>query len=77
MLNPEFQELKRLWSIAPEPTRMREYLVQKMRENLKKRNGNNSDYFKAYTSKGDYFNIDECEYEELSEIDGDMAPRGM
>jgi len=77
MVNQEFQNLKHLWSISKDPKKMEEYILLKMRNNLKGRNGGNSEYVKFYTSKGRHFNIDDCEVSNLFEIDGDMNPRGM
>lgn len=76
MLNQEFQEFRRLWSVSERQLEKDEYITE-MRNNLKGRNGGNSEYVTSYTSKGRHFNIDDCEVSNLFEIDGDMNPRGM
>lgn len=74
MVNDEFQELKRLWSIN---VGERISIMEQMRKNLIDRNSGLSDYKFEYTSNKmvDINSIDNPE--DLFAIDGDMCPRGL
>lgn len=70
MINKEFQELKgKLYNGCEE-------IISAMRENLKRRNDQNSEYKFGYTKQDVTYNIDTCGPMELLEIDGDMCPLG-
>lgn len=77
MINAEFQELKRRFSVNVEE---RVSIMEQMRENLIARNGGNSTYEFGYTSGDDTKTVDIKDIdkpEPLFEIDGDMCPRGL
>lgn len=73
-MKKEFQELKNLYLMAQ--GRVKGCYLSQMRENLKKRNGNADLYTNHYTHQGKTINIDNCDYEELLEIDNDMVACG-
>lgn len=75
MLNKEFQELKGLFARNSKDP---ENIIERMRENLKKRNNGESEYVFGYTYKGEVINIETCSNvpEDLFRIDGDMCPMG-
>lgn len=73
MVNQDFQELKRQWSVNKENE---ENIVKKMRSNLFARNNDQEEYTTNYTTSGKVFNINTASVQELFEIDGDMCPQG-
>lgn len=73
MLNQDFQELRRQWSVN---SKKRLEIIEAMKENLIKRNKNNNSYTFDYTQPGKVLLISSCEIEELLAIDGDMNPQG-
>ncbi len=73
MLNQDFQELRRQWSVN---SQKRLEIIEAMKENLIKRNKNNNSYRFDYTQPGKVLLISSCEIEELLAIDGDMNPQG-
>lgn len=74
-MNQEFAELKaRVNRLKGEE---RKSTILQMRENLKKRNNGNAIYNNAYTQSVKRYNIDQCDVEELFEIDGDMSAFGV
>lgn len=74
MINKEFQELRAQWG---NNSAERANIIEKMRENLKSRNGGKSMYSFGYTYPGKVLNIDTCsDPNELFAIDGDMCPMG-
>lgn len=75
MLNREFQKLNGLYLSSKNEEDRASYL-QQLRNNLKQRNGSASEYVASYTFKGNAYNIDDCDYNALREIDGDMNPQG-
>ena len=76
MINKEFQERHRLYSISKDDLDRNSYLEQ-MRENLLERNGNQPEYTFGYTFVGKIINIQDASYTECMEINGDMNPRGL
>ena len=73
MVNQEFQELKRQWScLKAKETE----IINKMRENLLRRNNKQKEYTLEYTEQGTTYNINSASVEELFSIDGDMCPLG-
>lgn len=75
MINKEFQELNRKYSVNKD-SEERERLLLEMRKNLKRRNSGNSTYAKGYIDAGKIIDIDAAEYALLLEINGDMNPLG-
>ena len=73
MINQEFQELKGQWNANKDNAND---IIDKMRNNLLKRNNNQERYTLNYISKGFTFNIKTATVEQLLEIDGDMCPLG-
>jgi len=74
-MNIEFQELKAQY-LKAHGEEKDSFLVQ-MRENLKKRNGNESLYTNHYTHQGETIDIDTCDEQKLFEIDNDMGTMGI
>ena len=74
MLQAEFQELKRLWSVN---INERDEIIGKMRENLISRNGGASNYDFRYTCNRTVDINSIRAPEDLFAIDGDMRPRGL
>ncbi len=74
MINKEFQELRSQIGVNLQEMSS---LINKMKDNLTKRNNGEDEYTFAYTRQ-DTVNISQCNnLEELCAIDGDMNPRGM
>ena len=73
MINQEFQELKGQWNANKDNAND---IIDKMRNNLLKRNNNQERYTLNYISKGFTFNIKTATVEQLLEIDRDMCPLG-
>lgn len=74
MVNQEFQALRSQIGVNLQE---RSSLINKMKDNLTKRNKGEDEYTFAYTRQ-DTVNISQCkDVEELCAIDGDMNPRGM
>lgn len=72
MVNKEFQELFREWSVN---LSSRKIIEEKMKENLIKRNGDNVIYTFDYTTPGKVVNIETCnDVTELFAVNGDMNP---
>lgn len=74
-MNREFQELKSKY-LQTNGEEKESFLVQ-MRENLKKRNGNDFLYTNHYTHQGETIDIDSCDEQKLFEIDNDMVVMGI
>ena len=74
MVNTDFQELNRLYSVHKVQL---EQIIQKMKDNLTIRNGGKDEYTFGYTEPGRVEFISQCEYESLLAIDGDMCPMGL
>lgn len=75
MLNKDFQELKRQYSVVTEDNRKMQ-IVQEMRNNLIARNNGNASYITEYITPGIMIDISIAGVESLFEVDGDMCPLG-
>lgn len=76
-MNQEFQNLRRQWGIN---SAKRKDIIDKMRKNLKLRNGGKDEYTFGYTSQGLTVNISTVDVGGdygLFAIDGDMQPQGL
>lgn len=74
MPNKEFNELM---AQQGKNSAERANIIQKMKENLKSRNGGKNLYSFGYTDSGKEVNIDTCSApEDLFAINGDMCPLG-
>lgn len=76
MVNKEFQEAKRLFSIA-ETEEDKVAAVDLMRKNLLMRNNEVGTYTLSYTTPGQTLDINDCSVEALFAIDGDMNPQSI
>ena len=74
MVNAEFQELKRQYSVHKVQLKQ---IIQKMKDNLTVRNGGKDEYTFGYTEPGRVECISLCDFESLLAIDGDMCPLGL
>lgn len=75
MINQEFQELKRQWSLRnPENEKI---IIENMRYNLLSRNGGSSIYTTGFSNPGISHDINTCDVESLFAIDADMNPQGL
>lgn len=75
-VNREFQELKRLYGVNSVQL---EDILNKMKANLKARNGGRSSYTFGYTTPGRVVDIDKVTLEHIDDlfaVDGDMSPQG-
>lgn len=75
-MNAEFQELNRRYSISHDNNE-RSNILQSMKSNLLSRNQGNDTYAFNYTQPGKVLRINESNYSELLEINGDMNPQGI
>ena len=74
MVNKEFQELKRQFSVRERP--LNDIFVD-MQRILRERNNDGDEYTFQYTRNGSII-ISKCKnFSELFEIDGDMCPRNL
>ena len=76
MINKEFQELNRLYSIARE-AETRSNLLEQMRKNLIQRNQGEGLYTFSYTQEGLSNDILTADYNGCLQINGDMNPMGL
>ena len=76
MLNNEFQEAKRVYSISESPED-KEEAIKSMRDILLARNNGEATYDFSYTEKGKTVCITDCGLEDLLAVDGDMNPIGL